>query len=517
MKRIFGRGKGEVGILREFVRRAALWGAVFGLLVVWVGCARSDQDDQNSALIWEDWADGGGNATPESGAAESEPRDAGEEVSSGAWPGVPHEAPDFEVRRVTETASWTIWGAEAGLPSWLHGATADASGNVWVAGGEAGLFVLRPNQNEFARLGLEDGLTPYAESAAQAGVDFPVYLDVIAVTGGEANTVFVGYRGRSEAGALGCEDNWDGPAPDASIYKSGDADRVRLVSDGPDALRIEVAHYDIASGALVVPAEPRGREKVCDIYRILFDARTRSLWFGGNHGYAWGDPDFEPVQNCGAAPACSGVLEHAHPLLNGYLKEGSTSLSALTGGYRGLALEASGDLWVGGWFRSQRCPAGADGRVDFWTCESQALLSQNQIDWWPDAVADESRPSGRTDDHVSDLAVGLDGALWVGSSHNGLLRRAQDGGTARMAPEAMVDPSVRALAVDPLDGSLWIGGAAGGLTRLTGGQAWHYGAEIFGPSLVSGAAVDIQIDESQQRRRVLVTFENGGVALYAGD
>ena len=506
-------GKVEVGILREFGVGAVLLGTVLGVLGLGAGCARNNDDGHGGDGLGEAWADDGGLVTPESEAGDA---GAGGEVSQ-AWPGVPHEASDFEVRRVTANASWTVWGAESGLPSWLHGVTADASGNIWVAGGEAGLLLLRPGQSQFERLGLEDGLTPYAESATEAGAEFPVYLDVIAVTGAEANTVFVGYRGRSEAGALGCEDNWDGPAPDASIYKSGDADRVRLVADGSDAPRIEVAHYDISSGPGVVPAEPRGREKVCDIYRILFDARTRSLWFGGNHGYAWGDPDFEPVEGCNGQLDCSGVLEHAHPLLNGYLKEGSSTLSALTGGYRGLALSAAGDLWVGGWFRSQRCLAGEDGRVDFWTCESQALLGQNQIDWWPDAVADESRPSGRTDDHVSDLAVGLDGALWVGSSQNGLLRRARDGATARISPEAMVDPMVRALAIDPLDGSLWIGGAAGGLTRLTGGQALHYGAGIFGPSLVAGAALDIQIDENQGRRRVLVAFENGGVAIYAGD
>ena len=44
--------------------------------------------------------------------------------------------------------------------------------------------------------------------------------------------VFVGYQGMPpDAGELDCESNWDGPNPDPSIYKSGDADRVTLTGN----------------------------------------------------------------------------------------------------------------------------------------------------------------------------------------------------------------------------------------------------------------------------------------------
>lgn len=426
-------------------------------------------------------------------------------------PGIPDDGLAFAIQPIGSDAQWTFYGDGAGLPSWIHGVTSDAAGNLWVAGGNDGLFLLRPDQTRFERFGLEAGLTPYAESAAHPGPISPVYLDVIAVTGGDANTVFVGYRGRTVEGAYGCEDNWDGPNPDPSIYKSGDADRVRLTAGG-----LVVDHYDISSGIGVVPDEPRGREKVCDVYRILFDAKTRSLWFGGNHGYAKGDPDFESVPGCAGQLACSGVLEHAHPLLNGYLNEASTALSALTNAYYGLALADSGDLWVGGWFRSQRCPA-ENGRVNFWTCESQALSPEYQIDWWPDAVADESRPSQRTDDHVSAMAVGLDGALWVGSSVNGLLRQAKDGSLSSVEGGALIAPNVGALATDPSDGSIWIGGSAGGITRLKGQKALHYGADVFGTARIAGGIADIQVDQSQAKRRILVAFQNGSIGIYAGE
>ncbi len=450
--------------------------------------------------------------SPDGGLSEGDASCIQADASQGApASGIPDEHLAFAIHPVEERAPWTFYGAEHGLPSWIHGVTSDASGNLWVAGATDGLFLLRPGMAHFERFGLEDGLTPYAESAAQPGQISPIYLDVIAVAGGDADTVFVGYRGRSAAGAYGCEDNWDGPAPDPSIYKSGDADRVQLTEGG-----LRVAHYDISSGAGVVPAEPRGREKVCDVYRILFDAKARRLWFGGNHGYAQGDPDFEPVAGCAGQLGCSGVLEHAHPLLNGYKDETSTALVALTNAYYGLTMAPNGDLWVGGWFRSQRCPA-ENGRVNFWTCESQALSSEHQIDWWPDAVADESRPSQRTDDHVSAMATGLDGALWIGSSVNGLLRRAPDGSLNQVEGGALLAPSVNALAADPADGSIWIGGTAGGITRLQGQNALHYGAEVFGADRIAHGIADIQVDQSQAKRRLLVAFRNGSIGIYAGD
>jgi hypothetical protein len=421
---------------------------------------------------------------------------------------------DFAIRPIEEAGHWAFYGGESGLPSWLHGVTSDASGNIWVAGGTAGLFLLRPHSAVFERFGLEHGLTPFAESMAHPGPIATRSLDVIAVTGGEANTAFVGYRGLSNVpDTYGCEDNWDGPAPVPEIYKSGDADRVQL--DGNGSLR--VTHYDISSGENVVAAEPRGREKICDVYRILFDGRTRTLWFGGNHGYAQADPDFEPSPGCTGQPWCSGVFEHAHPLLNGYNRESSGNLVALTNAYFGLTLAANGDLWVGGWFRSQRCAAKADGRVDFWQCESEALSSEHQIDWWPDAVAESSRPSERTDDHVSALAAGTDGAIWVGSSVNGLLRRGADASHRSVEPGALLVPGVSALVIDPLDGSLWVGGTAGGLTRLKGKSALHYSAEVFGAGRISNGIADIQIDRSGSKRRILVAFRNGSVGIYSGD
>ena len=87
---------------------------------------------------------------------------------------------------------WTFYGQEQGAPREVYGVTEDEGGNLWVAGGEEGLFLLRPGATTFQRFTLDDGLRPYGylkDGSAPVG---PKYLKVIAVTGGPAGTVFVG-------------------------------------------------------------------------------------------------------------------------------------------------------------------------------------------------------------------------------------------------------------------------------------------------------------------------------------
>lgn len=407
---------------------------------------------------------------------------------------------------------WTFYGTANGGPRTVFGVSADRGGNIWVAGGEEGLFLLRPGADRFRRFTTDDGLRPYGYPTAEQGVIDRVFLKVIAVAGGPANTVFVGYEGLEEPpGEYGCEDNWDGPSPDPDIYKSGDADKVVLSGDS-----IRVVHYDISSGQGVVGGEPRGREKLCSVYRIVYDAGSASLWFGGNHAYAWGDPGYAGDPTCYGQLGCSGVMEHAHALLNGYAKEDSTGVAALTDDYRGVALDPSGELWVGGLFRSQHCPGGSRGS-GFWGCESGGISPANQIDWWTDEVAEYSRPSQRVDDYVSSMAAAADGSIWIGSFYNGLAHRLPGGGVDFITT-GLVDPlHVYSVAVDPLDGSVWVGAGSGGLTRVQGGSFVPYGSGVFGRALVSGRVSDIQVDGTGAGRRILVGFQAGAIGVYTGD
>ena len=188
------------------------------------------------------------------------------------------------------------------------------------------------------------------------------------------------------------------------IDKSGDADRVTLTATG-----IKVVHYDIFSGPNVVGGESRGREKICDVLRIKYDPTTNSVFFGGNHGFVWGDANYAGNPTCNGQPACSGVWEHTHPAINGSNADGSCCV-LLTGGYYGVAIDPSGDAWFGGYNRTTRYMYATNGvrAYDPYQAEvktENVAYAYNRIDVWPDLVPNEARPNQRKDDVVSSIAV----------------------------------------------------------------------------------------------------------------
>ncbi len=398
---------------------------------------------------------------------------------------------------------WTFYGPGNGGPSRTYGASMDDGGNLWVAGGEEGLFLLRAGSTRFERFTLADGLHPWGTPFAGQGPVTAYYLNVSAVAGGAKGVVYVGYLGMPPpAGQPACEDNWDAAAnPDPNVYKSGDADKVILLPGGG----IKVLHYDLSTPPGHVAAEPRGREKLCHVYRILFDRAHNNLWFGANHGYAWGNPDFDGYN--------LGAQEHAHPLLNGYPTETATGEYAYTNYYWGLTVEPNGWLWVGGKYRSQHCPGGINGS-GFWTCEAQGSNPANQVDWWPDKVHVDSRPSQRLNDDVSGMALGPDGDLYIGSFTLGLAHQKSDGSLEYITKGLANNTELTSMAADPYDGSVWVGHLWGGITRIRRDQFVLYGGNALGGR--EGSAIpDIQIDQSQPFRRVIVTFR-GSVGIYDG-
>jgi len=160
----------------------------------------------------------------------------------------------------------------------------------------------------FEKFGIADGLHPYGwlNGEAAQGMKVPdgtpadmhpslTATPVISVAVGLQGPCSFGYQGKP-----GCEDACTairGPRPrkwgDPAVYKSGDADRVTLSGSG-----IAVVHYDIFSGPGVVGAEPKGREKVCSVYRLVWDKEQNRIWFGESwlrHGQAGlpGEPDLQ--------------------------------------------------------------------------------------------------------------------------------------------------------------------------------------------------------------------------------
>ncbi|RKH70611.1 hypothetical protein D7X96_11320 [Corallococcus interemptor] len=454
---------------------------------------------------------------------------------------------------------WTFYGREQGGPRFVYGVTADEGGNVWVAGGEEGLFLLKKGESTFRKFTMADGLRPYGYMPDGSAPPGTPYLKVISVAGAWDGAVFVGYAGKPPPpGIADCESEWDtarhaGRPADASVYKSGDADRVELRADGT----LKVVHYDISSGPKVVKDEPPGREKLCTVWRIAYDPQpTREdphnghVWFGANHGFARGDASFQGNPTCNGQLACSGVQEHSHPAFNASIYVNPTRDRAqygtdyskyevrgalLTDAYWGLAPLPNHDVWVGGANRSTKYYYGSNGN-DFWTAQEMTERSEytwNRRDIWPDKVGEQdwpySRPEERTDDLVSGMALVPDGTnrVWVSSFANGLVQLDSDGNVVRSLKNDLIAPHVSSVAVDPLDNSAWAGAAWGGGISRVGGGVTKYSYSLFGQQLSGMRIPDIQVDNSGARRRMLVAFTPiepvkgpvtpGAIGIYDGD
>lgn len=511
---------------------------------VWAGCTQTekhhDQSEQDNPGLDTPRQDGdgainpppdagtgtGGGVSPDPGPQTPDPGtpNPGTPDSGTPDPGTPTPPTEAEIKFPPSSPGWQFFGTQHGGPRRVYGVTADEGGNVWVAGGEDGLFLLRPGATTLQRFTMAEGLRPYGFMADGSEPPGEKYLKVISVAGGPAGTVFVGYEGRPGKNGEHCENNWDrtdGIPPDPSRYKSGDADKVTLRPDGT----LEVVHYDIFSGPKVVKDEQRGREKLCNILRIAYDKNTRSVWFGGNHGFARGDARFTGNNTCNGQLSCAGVYEHVHPAINAIGDTGNGVL--LTDAYYGVAVHPSGDAFFGGANRSTRFRYGTNG-FSYWTAQSMtedAPYAWNRFDIWPDKVGEPnmSRPEDRVDDNVSGIAVASDNTVWVSSFTRGLARMNAEGGDVQYIK--LSESQLSSVAVDPADGSVWTGTRWLGLIyRVKNGAVQTYACDQFGNQLCNSRISDIQVDRSSGGRRMLVGFlgsdDNhlpGAIGIYTGN
>lgn len=445
--------------------------------LVWGACREEERVHPEPGGLLEVHADSADAAThlPDAGVSPTDAgADAGLRDAGVLDAGAPDAGVDAGTIVLPSASGWQFFGPQHGGPREVYGVSSDATGNLWVAGGDEGLFLLAPGATSFRRFTVADGLTPYVDAA---GVQ---PQKVLSVRGGPAHTVFVGYEGRF--GGLDLND-----PPD--LLKSGDADKVVFNGAG-----ITVSHFDIATPP-GDPNYPTGRDLVRTIYRILYDRASGDVWFGGNHGVALWHGTYKRIQ------------EHQHAAINGYTGTGAYTL--LSGDWYGIGLDPSGDLWFGGGHRLARLQFGANR--SFWGPVEPI------IDVWPDAVEDDGRPDQRTDDFVQDLAVASNGAVFIGSIPNGLAVVSPGATVASFFDKRLfVDPKVTALEIDPADGSVWVGHIYGGLTRLQGGQYVHYSLDVFGEQLIEGAVPDIQSDVVGGQRRILVAFGAGAIGVYTG-
>ncbi|MCP3139661.1 ligand-binding sensor domain-containing protein [Pyxidicoccus xibeiensis] len=485
--------------------------------------------------------------TPDSGTPDAGPPDSG--TPDGGSTGGNNVPPD--------AAGWRFLGRAQGAPREVLGITQDEGGNLWVAGGEDGLCLLRPEASTFKCYTMADGLKPWAPWKGKDPAPEQRYLKVTAVTGGPAGTVWVGYEGRPN-----CESEFykaPGELEDPAIFKSGDADRVELQDDGT----LRVIHYDIHSPAHSVPGYGH-REKLCSVNRIVWDKQRNSLWFASNHGLAWGEPDYQGAVECsdpqvraanawlyierdaqgnevGREPRqrCKyGVMEHVHPAIA--MSDAATEDSRLAGDVWGVAVRPDGDVWLGSHIRTSRFKimTNAVGHVGTgapWNFEAARKQTEekkhraNRIDLWPDAVAEPTipTPEQRVDDLVSDLVLMPDGTVWVSSFAWGLAKMSDTGQVTAHHLGGEPDRFVSSLERDTRDGSLWIGHRWGrGLMRMhTEGDFVSHNA-VLGP--LAGLPIwDIQVVGTGDSRKVLVAFSAyrdalgnivhpGAIGIYTG-
>ena len=464
---------------------------------------------------------------------------------------------------------WQFFGPQSGGPQDVYDAAFDEGGNLWVAGGNEGLFLMRAMgtalSGHFEKFGIGQGLHPYGwvngPVAKALGVPDGSPADknpsltatpVISVAGGPAGTVFVGYQGKA-----GCEyawsgDQWTPPAKwgDPSVYKSGDADRVTLSGSG-----ISVVHYDIFSGPGVVPNEAEGREKMCSVYRIAWDKAKNAVWFGGNHGFAVAQADAPNTPTCNGEPACDPVWEHSHPAISGCqidydLTTGycpSNKTAWLTDAYYGVAVDpATHDLWMGGTNRSTKFHAGGG---NYFTAQGDtegapgacttATGMCDRWDLWPDNVPEwdakhgviyvsplmRSTPGATTpdyalDDSISGIAALSDGTAWFGSFAHGLIRVDSYGARLTDATAKIMTKYVSSVALDPKDSGVWVGMQYGpGISRIDGnGNVINYSYGVpydsnatLGDKLSNAAVASIQSGGAGASRRMVAGFHKFAV------
>src|SRR5438105_2824036 len=97
-------------------------------------------------------------------------------------------------------AGWSFYGPQNGGPHDVFGVTADQGGNIWVAGGEDGLFLMRAGTTTFQRFSMDDGLRPYGYMPDGSDPVGPKFLKVISVAGGPKCNGQTGCSGRVEHG-----------------------------------------------------------------------------------------------------------------------------------------------------------------------------------------------------------------------------------------------------------------------------------------------------------------------------
>ncbi|HEY6908912.1 MAG TPA: WD40 repeat domain-containing protein [Myxococcales bacterium] len=238
-----------------------------------------------------------------------------------------------------------VYGRSAGiLEQPVIGATTDEAQNLWVATRSA-LYLLAPGEKTFRRFTAADGLhlkgnpvqycdrdftggdrsCPISGAAADPGIS--------EIEGGAAGEVFVGYFGIDDGTG-----EWDDPN-----RHSGKLDRVRLDPGG----RLLVDRFDLVASNSAQFWHNR------TVQRLLYDHfhHPHELYAGTNHGVDRLSPDKYRAPKNGEwflGADAEWMSDHLHPQVCFHHACDASESDLRLGDWRGLALAADGNLWVGG-------------------------------------------------------------------------------------------------------------------------------------------------------------------------
>jgi hypothetical protein len=251
-----------------------------------------------------------------------------------------------------------IYGQGAGIQEFpVVGVTSDEAQNRWIAT-NAALYLLEPGSTTFKRFDERDGLhmgsnqahycndrpiptTQRCTSVESWGVAGSPGIQVIA--GGGKGEVFVGYHGVHTVWMDCAADNtgqdWCDP-----MRHSGKIDRVRLNADGT----LTVDRFDLV-------ANNHGGKywHDRDIQRLVFDhfVHQHTLYSGSEHGVTMLLPDLFRLPNDGEwydLAYQEWMADHLHARVCFEKPCDPTGANQRMGDWKGLAVDANGDLWHSG-------------------------------------------------------------------------------------------------------------------------------------------------------------------------
>jgi len=302
-------------------------------------------------------ADAGGNPAPDAGPGDAGPVDAGP-VDAGPAPGstVFGSKGPWPISNVQFGAAEGIRETPVVAVSTDEPVLTQAGGisqNLWIATNQA-LYVLKPGETLFRRFDAADGLhlqsNPVCyDDSDLAGGDRSSDIcggaadpGISEIVGGGPDEVFVGYYGRHTWN--GDDGLWSDPD-----RHTGKLDRVRLVRTPGKPDTLEVVRFDMVAG---VSAEFWHNKTV---WKMVYDHFTNphELYAGTDHGVDKFSPDLWRPPTPGTwfnskENNQRWMSDHLHPGVCFHHPCDGSKYTQLLGDFRGVALDAKGDLWVGG-------------------------------------------------------------------------------------------------------------------------------------------------------------------------